>query len=325
MKYICDICNYKTTDSGNWTKHKSTKKHLTNSNLVQPVKKVQIVKTNVPYICKICNKTFTCHSSYYRHKNYRCKNNELLQLENENLKKELFNKDKEMEIALLKEKLHFKENENEFCKKENEFHKNLSVSAGSVANKSLSAIAYVMQNYQHAKPIKTIPQEEFKRLLYESNSGKKIHKNKKITDEEAGKILTLFFKNNSLINLLATIITSFYKTKKELQSLWTTDVSRKSFIVNKECERDNQWTIDKKGINVSEIIINPLLTYVDKLTVTYIKSVHEILGKCDYSDITYITELKYSTELRTALCTDKICNELIKSIAPSFYLEKHNE
>ena len=177
-----------------------------------------------------------------------------------------------------------------------------------------------MQNYKNADSIKTIPHEEFKRLIYEENYGKKIHRNKKVSNFEAGEIITLFFKHNKFASFLGNIIVSFYKnSKKEIQSIWSTDVARKTFVINEE----NRWVIDKSGVKVSEVIVNPLLNYVDKLLVMYMQDIYIILNKSNYSESKYVDELKYSTELRSNLYSKKICDKIILDITPKLFLDKY--
>lgn len=247
------------------------------------------------YLCEYCNKNFTKRNNYYRHKKYRCKDKNVVNNSNDSINDLSYDistseqsdnennlKSNISQLKSLKEKLHEKDKENVILKtklemktSENEFNRKLTIGAGQTVNKSLSAIAFVMQNYKNAQPLKEIPHEEFKRLVYQENYGKKLHKNKKVTDFEASEIITYFFKQNNLIDLLGNVIVSFYKeTQRELQPLWVSDVSRKSFIVNKECDGINQWATDKSGVKVSEIIVKPLLVYIDKLMVSYMMKVH---------------------------------------------------
>ena len=273
------------------------------------------------YICQNCKKIFKYKSGLSRHKNYRCNTSDAEKSEMQNqiveLKAELKIKDKALEM---KDKI-LEVNEKIMDKREqdHEFQKKLTVGAGQTVNKSLSAITYIMENYKNAPPLQPITQDEFKRLVYEENYGKKVHGNKKVTDFEASRIITSYFKTGTLVKLIGNIIATFYKSnKKELQSLWVTDASRKSFVV----QEDDQWAIDKSGVKVSKIIVAPILIYIDKLMVTYMIEVHKILDKCNYSDVGYIEELKYSTELRAKLCQDKICSEIVAAISPQFYLIK---
>ena len=184
MKYSCDICRYDTTDRGNFFRHNRSSKHIKKCD---DVKKIKLLTRNVlasasrpststcreeNYICEFCHKFFTKDSSYYRHKKYRCKLKNLNVAPNNLL----------IEVAVLKSQLAMKDDALQSKSTENEFHKKLTVGAGQAINKSLSAMAFIMQNFQNANPLQPIPHEEFKRLVYEENAGKKIHKNKKISD-----------------------------------------------------------------------------------------------------------------------------------------------
>jgi hypothetical protein len=321
MQYSCNICNYNTSDRGNFFRHNHSKKHILKNNQNNEIYKIvkESREDSEELICENCNKVFVHKNSYYRHIRHFCKIVEKINnLEN---KIEVLKKEKEIEV--LKSKLEMKDQLIELKSTENEFHKKLTIGAGQTVNKSLSAIAFLMQNYQKATPLKQIPHEEFKRLVYEENYGKKIHKNRKITDFETAEIITSFFKQKKLSGLLGNVIVSFYRVQKEYQSLWVSDISRKSYVINeKTYNGTNQWATDRNGVKVSKIIIEPILLYIDRILVTYMCDIHKILKETNYSDINFIEKLKYSTDLRSNLCTKKLANELLKSLAPNFYLEK---
>jgi hypothetical protein len=268
MKYICKTCNYETDDSGNWIRHKKSKRHVkkcikdTNDdakcsrNVAENVadcsrdvagknicNKIQSIE-NKKFICSSCNTIFKHHSSYYRHLNKRCKIEPFKDVIN-NLQHQLGEKENEIEkkntaIELLKMQNIMNENEKHIYKDENEYHKTLTNNAGMIIDKSLSTIAFVMQNFKDAPPIKAISNDDFKRLVYEDNYGKKIHRNKKISNFEISKLLNGYQRHNNFLNLINNIIVKHYKKMNPRdQSLWSSDTSRLTYSIlqmNLDCK-----------------------------------------------------------------------------------------
>lgn len=61
VKFTCDICDYKTNNISNWTKHINSNKHTT------------LCKTKKTYLCVQCCKIFKCKTPYEYHIKNVCK------------------------------------------------------------------------------------------------------------------------------------------------------------------------------------------------------------------------------------------------------------
>ena len=80
MKYQCIICNYISTDYGNFSRHEKTKKHMNNvrgkTNVVNKISKKseteEHLKTNI-FRCKFCDTEFRHRQSLKKHEINRCK------------------------------------------------------------------------------------------------------------------------------------------------------------------------------------------------------------------------------------------------------------
>ncbi len=127
MSYYCEFCNYKTPDSGNFSHHKKTKKHILNfkeksivvkENIITVIKDLSV---NIPKLsCSYCNSCFTQKSNLSRHKK-KCKENNQ---NNKNIEQII----KDKEIIELKLKLEFEKEKSELYKKiENEKTKQLNL------------------------------------------------------------------------------------------------------------------------------------------------------------------------------------------------------
>lgn len=118
MSYFCKYCNYLTDDSGNFSHHKKSKKHLKNLDIIalnKTNKKINVSKilkntgtventenTKI-YSCELCNKNYQTRSGLFKHKK-TCNDS--------NIPK----KDK-ISIKELQIKLEFSEKEKEMFKK----------------------------------------------------------------------------------------------------------------------------------------------------------------------------------------------------------------
>ena len=67
-KFVCDICDYKCSDSSNYKKHISTKKHKSRL-FEQPVNTVdQTATKSTDYQCKNCSKAYKNRNGLWYHK-----------------------------------------------------------------------------------------------------------------------------------------------------------------------------------------------------------------------------------------------------------------
>lgn len=73
LKFVCNLCNYETSNKYDWNKHITTMKHLkhSNKNLKKP-KEVALEKSSSlvkkEFICPVCNKEYKYKSGLSRHK-----------------------------------------------------------------------------------------------------------------------------------------------------------------------------------------------------------------------------------------------------------------
>ena len=101
MEYVCEGCDYTTTNVANYKKHLETKKHK--------------ALVDTPYVCKYCEKVFKFRQSMYRHIKYTCKKNndedlkELVRLLNQDkkeLEKQVLTQNKQIEKLAGKLEIH---------------------------------------------------------------------------------------------------------------------------------------------------------------------------------------------------------------------------
>ena len=95
----------------------------------------------------------------------------------------------------------------------------------------------------------------------------------------------------------------YKKSDPKDQSIWNTDDNRLTYII-KELMHNNSsnWIVDKKGLKTKEYLINPLLTHIKELLISYQSNL--VIPNLGHN----------SVELEFMLENSKIIIELMNSI-----------
>lgn len=95
------------------------------------------------------------------------------------------------------------------------------------------------------------------------------------------ELLLFYSKQGKLEVYLGDFLVKIYKkTDPTNQSLWSTDLSRLTFIVRQLLKKKMDWRYDKKGIKVSNTIITPLLDNIKTILKKYSDRLNDqITGK----------------------------------------------
>lgn len=326
MKYNCDVCNYETHDFGNFSRHKTSKRHirkceeLASEENTNEQNKKQFNKSNTK--CSYCNKKFTTKTSMYRHQKYYCR------LKNKNINKVKEPKNKNIDqIEELKNKI-------EQITKEKEQILNLANSNAQSNKKSISAMSYALKHFSNAPPIGLLEDEEFdkmsKLLMYDSEGKRK-------TERSIEDVILHHHKQNTLHGILGDLIVKIYKkSNPSKQSAWSSDVARLTFIVKEMMgkSKKSKWIVDKKGIHFTETIIDPLLDKIKDMLTEYNDECAILVQKMsrrvklDFDEENMIRNaLTSMQEINLTLLTiklKKIHNEILKYVAPYFNLDVKN-
>lgn len=310
MKYECKKCNYATDDLFNYKRHEKTIKHINVSNmLAQKCYKKnnsnKLLKNNdssEKNVCSSCNKIFKHKSSLSRHKNTYCKKN----IENNEIKDlKLINEKLIDSINKLEEKI-----DKEY-KSDKIYLQKLVTNAGSIVKQTLSVFSFVNKFFINAPVLEQLNNFD----VIEPNSDKYT-----IIDIVVG------YKDNVLITkYIGDILIKCYKKDILMeQSLWTSDISRLTYIVRKninEKKKKNLWIWDKNGNNVKEIVIIPALNYIlYKLEEYKNKKIIELMNcnKISYNEINekILIAFKIESDINNGI----LSNDILKYMAPYFYL-----
>ena len=254
-EFTCEHCDYTTSRSANYDRHLTTAKHLnkvndvTNSEfshfsdstshdeaLKNNKNKEQQLNKNV-YKCNSCGNCFNRMNNLTRHQNI-CVTRALHE-------------------QRLNEKIQFLEKENNYFKTEMNNYKNLLSEAGKLVKSSVTALTYVVDNYETAPAIKQIK--------FDDINTTKMNKIQFIEE-----ILSAY-KNKILNKYLGDSIITIYKKRNPLdQAVWNTDATRMTYLLKELLEnKTSSWIVDKKGAKTIEYMIDPILKHVRKLLLKY--------------------------------------------------------
>ena len=320
MKYICESCNYETYDQSNFIKHKNTKKHVQNvqqTNIKKDTKKYessrdpikiqpnQFENTKALYTCQHCEQSFKHKTNLYRHQKHRCEvriETKDVQIENVELKKQ-----NQTLMNIVQKQSNMAENNSETIKK------------------SMNVLSFVTKQYPNAPPIEELEYDKFNKitkcLMYDIKSKKKINR----TIEE---IIIFHFKNETLPETLGrAIVEEYKKDDPEDQSMWSSDVSRLTFIVKSVFGKNNsksKWISDKNGVHFTDLIIKPMFEIIKEKMREYIKNERledSQIRDDEIDDITLrLSNMQLAGELIRLINLNKYDGKVLKYVAPYFNL-----
>ena len=302
MKYNCDKCDYHTDSSKMWYKHKNTQKHKN----VYSNENREIIKVQKDMLKK--------QKELFEKEKQIMKENELLRqqvLEKEN---ELLKKEMQIKEQSFKQELKMKDQIIEQQKQSFNEQKQVLLTDSKhnrkLCNKSMSNLEFLIKNYSQAPPLKAV--EDYS-----------------CVGSEIMFIRTLIgsIRHSNMHKCLGDIVNTYYKKQNpEEQSNWNTDTERLHYIIKTPIENNNGWVIDKKGIKMTKIVIDPLLEYVKVLGKKYQQIIQKDIKDNDGDDSKCQFNLKDLSDLTTVVNAmnekKQITNDINRYIANHFYLEK---
>ncbi|QKF94135.1 zinc finger C2H2-type protein [Fadolivirus algeromassiliense] len=319
MNLHCEICSYTARDNFNYNKHLLTQKHkkkeseYTNSYKQKPIQNHNATleePKKVPHKCSFCGNNYATSGSLARHKKI-CIDKKDLEKDLEKEKNEINNK---KDIELLQKELQCKEELIKSLKSEVTNLRMLVNSAGSMVKSSLSTMSYVIKNYTEAPALESI--KNMASLHYEN------------TSEEFVEMLISEYRHKTLVNFIGDILIKTYKKDDpSKQSVWNSDTSRLTYVIRELlATNDIDWRVDKKGIKTNKYIIEPIMDYISNSINSFITNFDTNYRFDSTSEAEKkMLKLKHATEINQQINDKVLSEEVLKYIAPHFYLIKTEE
>lgn len=138
-------------------------------------------------------------------------------------------------------------------------------------------------------------------------------------------ILLIQFEKKIIYKYLGDIIISYYKKKNPSeQSMWCSDISRLTYIVNELYQNKKcLWNHDYKGAKVKDYLLLPLINHFKKYVNNYIENFKYF--KLENKDLANsIIKMKKDikiVELNEELHREFLIDDILKYITPSFTID----
>lgn len=310
-KYECKICNYNTERFYDLSRHKESKRHKNKEQLAPQVSQgyhSSITEVSQNLKCKFCHKTFSAKCNLYRHMKYYCKKQKISE-DFESIK------EKNIELELQNKKLiNTIENQSEIAK-----------TNSGVVKKSINVLNYALSNFNEAPAVGLLEDDKFDQMArYLTHD----IKGKRKTNKSVEEIIIFHHKQDTLIKILGDLIIYEYKKENpEEQSIWSSDISRLTFIVRDIIgkTKNSKWITDKRGLHIIQTVIIPMTNIIKDRLVSYInksgKIVNKSTNKFSEDKIKDILDKMHEANLIIfTIKLGKVNNEILKYIAPYFNL-----
>jgi hypothetical protein len=199
-------------------------------------------------------------------------------------------------------------------KSENAHLKLLVNNAGAIIKTSVSTMSYVIKNYKDAPALETI--KDYSAIHYEKNNDEFVEE---LVHQHDHQKLSAYIGD--------FIIKNYKKQDPSKQSIWNSDTNRLTYMIKELLNNKKvDWKIDKKGIKTTKYIIEPILDYIDPLIREYIENFDIDYNLYSSTDAQIkMMKLKSATEILGNIEDRLLCDEILKYIAPHFYLSKNEE
>jgi len=297
-KYSCDICSFFTRNKTDHNRHIKTKKHL------EKVKQSKKHTSDIPkayqkhtskstsknkYICPFCENTYCNSSSLARHKKVcgekeeiiKDKNNDLIQKENEMLKKQFEDYKKQVTNQLTT------------------YEKMLSSLSTPQA---ITNYTYISNAYPNTLALEG--RKSYANLL-------------ESTERTLMEILTMYYKDKRIISFIGDYIIKYYKKKEPKdQSMWSSDITRLTYIISSCAAQGTYWSYDKKGTQMKKIVIEPALEYIRKYCYDFCQN------NSNKTTSKILEQMIAANEIIQYIDSSELANDIVKYIAPEFSVKQ---
>ena len=318
MVHECKMCNFSTLVKRDYERHLDTKKHKQNNER-------QIVEDldNRPYKCPNCFRKFIKAGTLTKHEK-TCMSSIITKLKNE---KNMELQKKDLEIKFLKKEVEslnkIIEIKDDSTKKtedlsqqtinilgtENTYHKELVDRSGKLVKTSMSALQYAKKHYPDAP------------VLLKYDNMEAVHLDK---EYGVGATMIWHYENNTIAEAIGGIILKEYKREDpRFQSFWNSDFARIAYIIMDDVNNKKQWVVDKGGVRVQELLVDPILAYIrGKLVKRSIRKAKD-LAKDFHRPEKYIHAMDQCNVLIKRIDNGTVAGKVMKYLSKFLNIKNH--
>jgi hypothetical protein len=328
-EYKCNICDYTTTRTDNFTRHNLSKHHKDKCILTE--KNMAIRENN--YIIEIekLKLQLTCRDTEI----------EKLKLQNACIETKLISLEKELatkDVIIKKDEAHKTEVtklqgdritdlKDIMCdlKNDKQHYKSIVTTVNANNAQSMSTINFLTAHRNSAPPLKELTEQTAK-LCIEYDNDDLVH------------LCISHQRHNSLHTFIGNIIAECYKTADPKdQSIWNSDVSRLTFIIRDKVKDMNvitkgkttkyvdKWIQDKKGVKVNKKIITPILKFLrdtlDKYSITHSKSIRVLIMTNPFKYAEEAEKIGYANKIISTIASGKLGKRISTHLGAQFQLD----
>lgn len=339
MTYTCDFCNYSTEDSGNYCKHKKTRKHQKMYNNCQKssvlgtkctdsVRKVSSgapsrkklqkdKKRGISRQCPDCGKVFSRPYCLRRHlDNSRCVEEDKVKWMETKMRiceEELRKRDEDIRLMKLKQDYEIKLRDKELeCIKRYDSEKTAYIMSGKAGTTyNLSVKGYCERFFPDAPPLKSLTLDTLQTLGNNTEGHSLIdmivyeHTQKKLTEYLGAFILKHYRKRDPKL--------------KVIQSMWASDAARFNYVIRETLDNNEGcWIADKNGLKTREKVIVPILEHVKNEIDEYQQ---EPVPETFREQLERMGKMQITELIRKDIVNKKLEDSLLRFIAPHFHLD----
>jgi len=321
-EYTCITCEYSTSDRGNYHRHTKSKRHLKkvseiNNDKQNTVLKYPKISTNIhkypkidkqksEYVCKFCN--LICARANSLNKHLKTCSVSMV----EKYKREFDNKLKEAEKEY-RLKYEYQEDQIDLLKSDLIYYKNLikdsGVGNGTKVKITTNVQSLIVSNHENAPALEY---SEANILQFDSTDA-----------HENSLFLINRYKDNTFTRFVGKcIVAACKKEDPDEQSVWATDANRLTMFIKKMMDNDSKWISDKKGIQTTKYLINPILKKIKEMLIRYNRHIYSRINKMPQHEVDYYNDIMiHCRELVHFIEHEKLADEILRYMAPRLTYE----
>ncbi len=338
--YICNYCDYKSTKKQNTIRHIPVCRHINvSAELINREPKVVEIGTNT-YICQYCGRDYSRLSGLLRHekacktigasvsdvkakyklKYMKCKvetTEQLIGITDKNSTKIMEVNDKVIEakdqVIEAKDKLiesMAQARDSVIREKDTliDFYKKMIFESGSALTTSVSSLKYITMTYPNAPILECL--EDYHIILEDRTW-------KQFADE-----MIYSFNKRALPRFLGNILVKYYKKDDpSKQSFWNSDSARRTYLTSVIVSNTVLWDIDKKGTQIKNTIIRPMLEFITLIIVEEIENSKTNNTMPNHIILANIERSKTLNIIKQKIDIKGLDDEILRYITPFFHIK----